>query len=1026
MTTQHVARTRFRTRLALVRLGSVGLLLAMSGSVFSAHGQEPSPLERVEALGLDTAHVGRVTAYFAPADRDRAVELAALAEGAAAFFERELGISFSFGVAALAPEHWFSEFPGVPYAIPWVSVTERLLFVASSLSEGFMVRGPTPLHDRRRIDKGLLHEYGHLLEHVYLRPGNEPNAPRVPWFWELLANVFAYAYISSSDPAWAAEGKAMWRDVVEGYTPAVVSLDWGFMNDLPPNELARTYAWYQNLLNLRAAALHEAHGLDFIRLLKERLAWAEAADWTTASLLESLEEIAPGFKGWADDLRNPAYLPLEGGARLETHPLEPGTLVYDVIFADGAVGRYVHTLARDSADGREVFVVRRSYVADNETVRQQAVFDARTFEPVRSWSNGGIIVDFTLRDGRVTGTTRRPGGEPRTIDLRVPPGTLLPWMFEAAVMALPFRPGYEADLGIVTYDGALDTLTLRVTGATTLAVPAGEIDVYEIEVSGASSLTLWVRRQSPHVVVREDLPGLGLSMRLAEVVPSSGSDAGASGERGVPVAGHDPFRVPASAAAVPSRLAPVAACAPTPSAQPTTGLGADLAIMQVHVIDVADGSVRSNQTVLISGNRITALGPSQHMRPPEGAEVIDARGRYLIPGLWDMHAHAASEGRVESFFRLFLANGITGFRDPFGSREVAARARAAVAAGELPGPARIMVAGNLVDGPPGSVPGARIAATPEDGRHMVDSLHAADAPFIKVYFQLAPETYFAIAERSAELGVPFVGHVPMFVRAADASDTGQRSIEHLTGVLTGCSADEEAVLVDWQRLMGLLTDGDVASFTQQYMEPVTRALATQDEARCRRLAERFVANRTWQAPTLVSLRGKAYLREMAAADDPRTRYFTPPSRWTGGTPFGFPMTEAQWEVFQAQYEREKEIVGMMAAAGVGFLAGSDTPTPWAFPGFGLHDELELLVEAGLTPLQALQAATLYPARFFGLTDDLGTIAEGGMADVVLLDANPLEDIRNTRRIHAVVVDGRLLDRVAIDRMLADVERARLQ
>jgi uncharacterized protein (TIGR02246 family) len=469
-----------------------------------------------------------------------------------------------------------------------------------------------------------------------------------------------------------------------------------------------------------------------------------------------------------------------------------------------------------------------------------------------------------------------------------------------------------------------------------------------------------------------------------------------------------------------------AACARTPvsSAQPTTRPWADLAITHVNVIDVTDGSVRPDQTVLISGNRVAALGPSHDVRLPDGAEMIDARGGYLIPGLWDMHAHAASEGRVESFFRLLLANGVTGFRDPFGSREVADRARAAIAAGELPGPPRIIVAGNLVDGPPGSVPGARFAATPEDGRRLVDSLHAAGAPFIKVYFQLAPETYFAIAERSRELGVPFVGHVPMFVRAANASDAGQGSIEHLTGVLTGCSTDEKAVLVDWQRLMGLLTDGDVASFTQQYMEPVRRALATQDEARCRRLAERFVANGTWQVPTLVSLRGKAYLRKMAAADDPRTRYFTPPSRWTGESPFAFPMTEAQWEILQAQYEREKEVVGMMASAGVAFLAGSDTPTPWAFPGFGLHDELELLVEAGLTPLQALQAATLNPARFFGLLDDLGTIAEGKLADVVLLDANPLDDIRNTRRIRAVVVNGRLLDGVAIDRMLADVERAR--
>jgi uncharacterized protein (TIGR02246 family) len=216
------------------------------------------------------------------------------------------------------------------------------------------------------------------------------------------------------------------------------------------------------------------------------------------------------------------------GAHLDPHALDSGARVYDVIYADGPVGRYVHTLARDSVDRREVFVVRRSYMIDYETVHQQAIFDARTFEPVRSWSSGGITLDFTFRDGRVTGTTRRPAGEPRTIDLRVPPGTLLPWMFETAVMVLPFRPGYEAHLGIVTYDGALDTLTLRVTGATTLAVPAGEIDVYEIELSGASSLTLWVRRQSPHIIVQEDLPGLALSMRLAEVVPSSGSDAAES------------------------------------------------------------------------------------------------------------------------------------------------------------------------------------------------------------------------------------------------------------------------------------------------------------------------------------------------------------------------------------------------------------------------------------------------------------------------------------------------------------------
>lgn len=287
----------------------IALLLAGLGFGPPAHAQEASPLTRVEALGLDTARVGRVTAYFAPADRERALELAALAEAAAALFDRELGVSFEFGVAALAPADWFSEFPGVPYAIPWVSMPERLLFVPSSLIEGFMVRGPTPLHDRLRIDSALLHEYGHLVEKAYLRPERDPDQLSVPWFGELLANYLAYAYIASTDPEWAEASKAMRRGVVEGSAPPVLSLDWGFMSELSPDELARTYAWYQNLLILRAAALYEAHGLCFLRSLRDRLAWEDVGGWTTASLLASLEEIAPGFEAWSEDLQNSDHLP---------------------------------------------------------------------------------------------------------------------------------------------------------------------------------------------------------------------------------------------------------------------------------------------------------------------------------------------------------------------------------------------------------------------------------------------------------------------------------------------------------------------------------------------------------------------------------------------------------------------------------------------------------------------------------------------------------------------------------------------
>lgn len=309
MTEHHIAEPPRCLCITPLHVVAVGLLLIGFVSAPSVRAQDPSPLTRVEALGLDTARIGRVTVYFAPADRERAVELAALSEAVAAMFERELGVSFDHRVAALAPEHWFSEFPGVPYAIPWASMPERLLFVPSSLSEGFMVRGPTPLHDRRRIDFVLLHEYGHLADEAYFQPTRGQDYERAPWFEELLASYFAYAFVHASDPAWAEAGKEMWRGVLAGYTPPVLSLEWGFMNDLPPDDLARTYAWYQNLLNLRAAELYEAHGMDFLRAAKEELAWYWAGDRTAASLLPSLEAFAPGFETWVENLESGAYLP---------------------------------------------------------------------------------------------------------------------------------------------------------------------------------------------------------------------------------------------------------------------------------------------------------------------------------------------------------------------------------------------------------------------------------------------------------------------------------------------------------------------------------------------------------------------------------------------------------------------------------------------------------------------------------------------------------------------------------------------
>ncbi|NBC16407.1 MAG: amidohydrolase family protein [Bacteroidetes bacterium] len=444
---------------------------------------------------------------------------------------------------------------------------------------------------------------------------------------------------------------------------------------------------------------------------------------------------------------------------------------------------------------------------------------------------------------------------------------------------------------------------------------------------------------------------------------------------------------------------------------------APLAISPVTVVDVTDGTLRPNQIVLIDGNRIAAMGAD--IAVPDNATVVDATGGYLIPGLWDMHAHATWPSQIENFYALFLANGVTGIRDTWGVREAAADAEAAIASGEMVGPPRAVVAGNLVDGPGQIWPGSQVASTPEDGRRIVDSLHAAGAPFVKVYSTLSRETYHAIAERAQERGLPFAGHVPHNMPAAEAAAAGQRSMEHLYQVLEGCSSNEEAILKEYERA---LRQDTARTYQEINGVRIRQTLDTQNDRACRALAATFVEQETWQVPTLVTNRGYLFMRELAEAGDDRLRYL-PPRSYDDWFPednrFVSALIDNDWATGAAIFARQLEVVGLMAEAGVPLLAGSDTPNPWAFPGFGVHDELELFVEAGMTPLQALQTATLNPARFFDRTDELGTVEAGKLADLVLLDANPLDDIANTQQIRAVITDGRLYRRADLDRILEE-------
>ena len=424
--------------------------------------------------------------------------------------------------------------------------------------------------------------------------------------------------------------------------------------------------------------------------------------------------------------------------------------------------------------------------------------------------------------------------------------------------------------------------------------------------------------------------------------------------------------------------------------------GAPLAITNVTVIDGTDDPPRPGMTVIVRAGRIAVIVPAASATLPADARVVDATGKYLIPGLWDMHVHLGQW--PESALALLVANGVTGVRDMGTSLTAVRQWRHDAETGKRIGP-RIVAAGAILDGPGHPSPERVPLATPSDARRVVDSLAAAGADFIKVYEFLARDVFLAIADEARAKKLAIVGHVPRAVGAAAAAAAGQRSVEHLSGVPLSCPLS--------------MRMASHAPGLSGVMPPCGDDRARAD------VFSHFKAAGTWVTPTLASFRGAARATDAAALGEsvePRMRYVTPELRrhwdeqiakWPKLVPSGYRRGLA--DLF-ARLTRAAH------AAGVPMLAGSDLGNTLVFAGSSLHDELELLVGAGLSPLEALQAATSGPARFLGIADSVGTVAVGKSADLVLLEADPLADIRNTRRIVAVIRAGALLDRAALDRL----------
>lgn len=426
-------------------------------------------------------------------------------------------------------------------------------------------------------------------------------------------------------------------------------------------------------------------------------------------------------------------------------------------------------------------------------------------------------------------------------------------------------------------------------------------------------------------------------------------------------------------------------------------------IENVSIVDVRSGNTTSSQSIEIKDELIISI----HDKIPKALkklEKVDGSGKFVIPGLWDMHTHYSFDYNYAN--ALLLANGVTGIRDMWGIMDSVQHIRNQVNQKKLNAP-DIYASGNIVDGHPPIWPGSKGVTTADEAIAEVDLQAEQGVDFIKVYSLLDSSSYVAIANRCNELSIPFAGHLPESVSIWDGISLGQQSMEHLYGMLEASSTEKDSF----------------AKFTmfERFGPKAAELLADSfDENIFDEIADRLASSNTWICPTLTVLRNIANLDDKSKKKDPRLKYI--PSyvkyMWDPKNDFRFKNAgEYYFEASRKKYNKEKSLIKIMNDKGVKLLAGTDFPNPYCYPGFSIHEELSIMVDAGLTPIEALRTATINPAIFMGNEGKIGEVKTGQKANLVILDKNPLENISNTEQINAVILRGVLYDRDMLDDLL---------